>query len=40
MFSLSVSCAARRAVTGDEPRRVAAGDREPFLLSNPDGAST
>lgn len=32
--------ALRSGVTGDEPRRVAAGDREPFLLSNPDGAST
>lgn len=33
-------CALHSAVTGDEPCHVAAGDREPFLLSNPDGAST
>lgn len=39
VFSVCL-CALRSAVTGDEPRHVAAGDREPFLLSNPDGAST
>lgn len=39
VFSVCLS-ALLSIVTGDEPRRVAAGDREPFLLSNPDGAPT
>lgn len=40
VFSCLSLSSLRSSVTGDEPCRVAAGDREPFLLSNPDGAST